>query len=220
MVSGRGSGPDNEDARAAPNRRDFLVRASLAAAGAAVSVSALSVSLPAAAAVPEGELRFFTPDQRNLVAALAETIIPQTDTPGAIDAGVPRYIEFMAREWLRPEERGIFMRGLIETERMAAETFGKAFAACRADERERILDLMEDEAGTASWYIPGNVERAFDPAAPFICQLKELTVYGYFSSQTGATQALALNSTGGDFAGDIPLSDVGSAWAPVFTVSF
>ena len=219
-MSTRGLEPDNADVRIVPNRRDFLVQVSLAAAGAVVSGSALIVSMPAAAAVPEGELRFFTADQRNLVAVLAETIIPRTDTPGAIDAGVPRYIEFMAGEWLKPGERDIFMQGLAVTEKMAAATFGKAFSACTVDERERILDLMEDEAGAASWYIPGNVNRAFDSTAPFICQLKELTVYGYFSSEAGATQALALNSTGGDFTGDIPLSDVGSAWAPVFTVSF
>ncbi|MCF8469618.1 MAG: gluconate 2-dehydrogenase subunit 3 family protein [Parvibaculum sp.] len=219
-MSTRGLEPDNADVRAVPNRRDFLAWASLAAAGVAVSGSALTVSMPAAADVPKGELRFFTSDQRHMVAILAETIIPRTDTPGAIDAGVPRYIEFMVGEWLTPEERSIFMHGLAAAEKMAMGTFGRAFSACAVDERERILDLMEDEAGAASWYIPGNVDRAFDSAAPFICQLKELTVYGYFSSRMGATQALVLNSAGGDFAGDIPLSDVGSAWAPVFTVSF
>lgn len=219
-MSGQGLRPDGEDERPAPNRRDFLVQASLAAAGAVMSISALSASMPAAAAIPEGALRFFTTDQRNLVAALTETIIPQTGTPGAIDAGVPRYIEFMVGEWLKPGERSIFMHGLTATEKMAANTFGKAFSACTVDERGRILDLMEDEAGAASWYVPGNVNRAFDSAAPFICQLKELTVYGYFSSKLGSTQALVLNSMDGNFAGDIPLSDVGSAWAPVFTESF
>ena len=48
------------------------------------------------------KLKFFTPAQRELVAAVADTIIPQTDTPGAIEAGVPGWIELLVQDCLEP----------------------------------------------------------------------------------------------------------------------
>src|SRR4051812_6689583 len=54
----------------------------------------------------------FTPEQRALVAALSERIIPTTDTPGAIAAGVPAFIEMMLADWYEPTDRNEFMTGL------------------------------------------------------------------------------------------------------------
>ena len=70
-----------------------------------------SVALPESAFAKLGEpldatkLKFFNPGQRALVAAISETIIPKTDTPGAIDAGVPQWLELIVQDFLEPGDQ-------------------------------------------------------------------------------------------------------------------
>ena len=81
------------------NRREFLQCTALLISGASASQLGFSLSqeqevyLAAAANYNGGDVDYFTGAQRKIIAAMAEVIIPRTDTPGAIDAGVPRYIE-------------------------------------------------------------------------------------------------------------------------------
>ena len=54
---------------------------------------------------------------------------------------------------------------------------------------------------------------AADEAPPFFRQLKELTVAGYYTSEVGASQELRYNAVMGRYDADVPLSEIGSAWA-------
>src|SRR5262245_49136491 len=60
--------------------------------------------------------------QRALVSDLAETIMPRTDTPGALDAGVPEFIDRMLAWWFTGEERDQFLRGLSSLQAKLAGT--------------------------------------------------------------------------------------------------
>nr|WP_101760607.1 gluconate 2-dehydrogenase subunit 3 family protein [Oceanicoccus sp. KOV_DT_Chl] len=50
----------------------------------------------------------FSDVQRQLVSMMSERIIPTTDTPGAIAAGVPAFIEEIVFDWYTENERKIF----------------------------------------------------------------------------------------------------------------
>src|SRR5687768_6657636 len=54
----------------------------------------------------------FSPQQRALMTALSERVMPTTDTPGAIAAGVPEFIEKLLADWAAPEERTPILAGL------------------------------------------------------------------------------------------------------------
>ena len=80
-----------------------------------------------------------TPAQLALVGELAETILPRTDTPGALDAGVPAFIDRMLATWDTAEERDRFIRGLGEIETRLAG----------AASRDQVLSALDTATSPA-----------------------------------------------------------------------
>ena len=200
------------------NRREFLECAALLITGASASQMGFALSeeqlvyLATAPSYTEQELTYLNEAQRATVAAMAETIIPRTETPGAIDAGVPRFIELMVQQWMNDEERAIFDRGLAAMLKTVAADTGKPFEQLDQKTRTDILAAMEAEASESSWYDVGNVSREFVSDAPFICQVKELTIWGFFTSEVGGTQVLRYDPMPMQFESDIPLAPDESSW--------
>ncbi len=201
------------------NRREFLQCAAILVSGASALRAGIALSaeqqayLAAAPNYNSAEVDYFSDAQRRAVAAACEVIIPRTDTPGAIDAGVPRFVELMVRDWLDDGERAIFMNGLQALMAQAADRHGSAFDQLEPEQQLALLEQLEAEASDSSWYEFANVQRDFISDAPFICQLKELTIWGFFTSEVGATQVLRYEAMPMRFDGDIPLAPDDSGWA-------
>jgi len=123
------------------------------------------------------KLKFFSPAQRGLVAAIAETIIPKTDTPGATEAGVPGWIELLVQDCLDAVDQRTITDGLARVEQMAAEQFQKPYARLTVAEQIQLLTALENAA-----------KQVGDKKA-FIRQFKELTKFTYVNSEVGGTQA-------------------------------
>lgn len=141
-----------------------------------------SVSLPESAFAKLAEpldatkLTFFTPEQRALVGAVSETIIPKTDTPGALDAGVPQWLELIVQDCLEENNQKLIRDGLAEVEKRAAATFSKPYGELTVPEQIQLLTGMEQEKGGL--------------ARNFIRQFKDLVKFTYVNSEVGGTQAL------------------------------
>ena len=201
------------------NRREFLQCAALLISGSSAAQLGFALSgeqetyLATAPNYIAGELTLLTPEQRNIIAAIAEVIIPRTETPGAIDAGVPRFIELMAQDWMNAQEREIFEAGLADMQTRIPKTFGSSFDKLKPTQQLEILEQLESDASESSWYEFANVQRQFISDAPFICQMKELTIWGFFTSEVGATQVLRYEPMPMLFDGDIPLGPDDSTWA-------
>lgn len=197
------------------NRRDLLKRTSLLLGGM------ITGSLARGIAAGEESLRkaavsLFSDPQRRQVNLVAELIIPTTDTPGAIAAGVPDFIEMMVAEWYTETERGIFMRGLRELDDWCLQAHGADLLASNEEQQVAALQASEQAAaGYSSGDIDVEAELSgqIDENTPFFTKLKELTVIGYYTSEVGATQELAYSPMPMRYEGDIPLSDISRQWA-------
>lgn len=202
-------------------RREFLECAALLVGGMTASQAGFTLTqeqkvyLATAPSYVERGVNLFTEEQRYIIAEMTEVIMPETDTPGAKEAGVAKFIELMVAEWMNDEERKLFMDGLESLPGMAASRFGKNLKDLNQDEVLAILETLEEEASDDPWYQFANFSGAFGDAhkAPFICQLKELTIYGFFTSEVGSKQVLRYNPMPMKFQGDIPLKEDDSAWA-------
>jgi len=136
---------------------------------------------------------FLSDQQREAISALAELIIPETDTPGSIEAGVPGFIELMLSDWYSEEERRPFVDGLAGLDRRCGEQWGQPFAACSQEQKTSALRETEGSA-------------FFDFA-------KELTVLGYYTSEVGANAELRWNPMPGAYKGDYDFAETGRQWA-------
>lgn len=201
------------------NRREFLQCAAILISGVSASQLGFTLSeeqqiyLANAPDFNTTAVNYFTPEQREIVAAMAEVIIPRTETPGAIDTRVPAFIELMVANWLNDEERTIFNAGLQDIETRIPLEFGKPFNQLSAQQQLQIMEALEDAASDSPWYELGNVQREYISDAPFICQLKELTIWGFFTSEEGASQVLRYDPMPMYFDGNIPLAPEDSSWS-------
>jgi glucoside 3-dehydrogenase (cytochrome c) hitch-hiker subunit len=155
----------------------------------------------------------FTVPQRQMVSAIAETIIPKTQTPGALEAGVPKFLELIVSDWMTEAERDKFLLGIVEVEQAAHKAHKVNFADCSPEQQHQLLDAIEDKHEDHPWYEQDG-QSAFETEAPFIVVVKELTIFGFFMSKVGSTQVLRKNQMGA-FHGDIPLNQEESSWSSV-----
>lgn len=141
------------------------------------------------------------------VARLAELIIPETDTPGAIEAGVPEFIQLIVADWYRPEERAIFLDGLQAIDVLSRDRTGDLFLDADQADQVAILQTLENE------FLQNDAAAAgIEGDSPFFAKLKELTVVGYYTSEVGATQELIYMPVPGRFDGDARIDDLGRQW--------
>jgi hypothetical protein len=134
-------------------------------------------------------------EQRALVSAISERIMPTTDTPGAIAAGVPAFIEMMLADWYEPTTRQEFMNGLGLFEGSTRIQFAKPFAEIAPEEQ----DLVLTQAMTGK--IPGL-------PASFFEHCRQLVVLGYFTSEIGCKQERVYVPVPGRYDGKYPYAEV------------
>lgn len=144
---------------------------------------------------------FFTSQQRETIEALSELIIPTTDTPGAITAEVPEFIELIVAEWYDTDDRERFMRGLTEVDERTQALAGLVFAQSGADAQAEILSGLEAE-GRA------RIASEEDAPTPFFQQFRGLVLSGYYSSEIGLREELLYQPIPGRFDGCVDVSEV------------
>ena len=127
--------------------------------------------------------RFFSPEQYAAVETLTEFIIPTDDQPGAKEAQMARYIDFVvysAAEHM-PHLQQEWSDGLATLEKLSQQKHGKAF---------RDLSVSEQEALLTDMSMPERNHQASHPGFTFYRLVKEMTVEGFYTSKIGLVDVL------------------------------
>ncbi|MDR3712869.1 MAG: gluconate 2-dehydrogenase subunit 3 family protein [Puia sp.] len=149
---------------------------------------------------------------KDLIAVLAETIIPATDTPGAREAGVQDFIVVMVRDCATVKEQNQFIDGLKDVDSSAYSHYKRPFVRCTEEQRVAILTHFEKEATVFSAGVAAKVQNML-LGRPFFTLLKEYTTQGYCTSELGATRGLVYLPIPGKYQGCIDLLPGQRAWA-------
>jgi gluconate 2-dehydrogenase gamma chain len=138
-------------------------------------------------------------EQFSVLEQVCETIIPTTDTPGAIAAGVPEFMRAMLAEWASATSRAEVIGVLEAIDQRAWRRYGAAFIEMPIERRLEIVSAFDAE----------QIGRA-DPAYG---KFKYLVLVGYYHSEIGATQELRFELVPGAWRSCVPLSEIGRASA-------
>ncbi|HEX6823683.1 MAG TPA: gluconate 2-dehydrogenase subunit 3 family protein [Candidatus Sulfotelmatobacter sp.] len=139
-----------------------------------------------------GSLRTLTPHQDATLKALADMIIPRTDTPAASDAGVSEFVDLVLTDWYEDLERAHFLDGLATVDSQSRALFQQNFIDCSTEQKGKLL--TELGAKMLEGAVPGSrhrsVQRPAPPKTNFYADFRRLALTAYYTSEAGATQAL------------------------------
>lgn len=138
-----------------------------------------------------------TPTLKQLLAELANTIIPSGNLKGAADIEVQDFILVMVNDCIDEDGQKSFMKGLQGFEDYSKKTLGNAFSKLAPSEKEKlILDGLateeEDQKDTKS----------------FLGITKRLTIQGFMMSEYIQTEVKPYSLIPGDYQGEVLIADL------------
>ena len=131
------------------DRREAIRRVTLLLGGVMATptlAGAMNIDLRALAAASEFSPSALTPAQLELVAVIADHIIPRTTTPGARDAGVHRFVDAILSGYAPSEMRARFVAGLRGVDVRAGRAHGKRFVRLTKKQQLALLTQIDKEA--------------------------------------------------------------------------
>jgi gluconate 2-dehydrogenase gamma chain len=153
----------------------------------------------------------FDADQRELLSAIADTIIPKGDTVGALDVGVPQSFEQLMRNWASAETREEILAGLGRVDAVAEKAQGKPFARLDTATRLAVLKVHEPEA------LKPNLEKASKGGGIAVMmgppamddgysRMRNLIIKLFYLSEPALTQELSYAHEPGGYKPSVPVT--------------
>lgn len=131
--------------------------------------------------------------QEKLVADVAETIIPQTGSPGAKALNVHQFVLKMMDDCHNKKDQEGFINGLSQLEDFTQKRYKCTFSECTSKQREEILRSIEQN-------------QQIEPTLTAFYQMqKQLTVEGYTISKYVMTTKLPYELVPGRYDGYYPV---------------
>ena len=137
----------------------------------------------------------------SVVGAIADTVIPRTDSPGATDVGVPAFVDVIISENYSDSNRTNFLAGLQSLEAQLQTGTG---VALQGSTRTPFASLPREQREAAIAAVEIIADRRTGPARAY-WQLKGLIIHGYFTSERVMKDVLKVEIMPGRFDGSAPM---------------
>jgi hypothetical protein len=162
----------------------------------------------------------FTAADVALLDEIAETVLPETSTPGAKAAKTGAFMALMVTDVYTAAQREVFVDGMRQVNAASMSAHGVDFITASSAQRLAVVEALDREQKAAmDARLPKPVNRApAAPAAPdqpahYFRMMKELALLGFFTSEVGCTKALRYIEAPGRYDPCAPLAPGDRSWA-------
>ena len=212
------------------DRREALSRVALIFGGTIIGAEAfLSGCKPTPA--KEG---LFAADDILLLDEVGDTILPTTtSSPGAKAAGIGQFMKTIVTDCYTEDDQRAFTGGIGKLNDAAKKKYDKNFMDLTPEQRTEFLTALDKEAKDYNKELSdrdskmtdeekhqrtlakndGTYKRDPKDDPHYFGMMKQLTVWGYFTSEVGATKALRYVAVPTRYEGCIPYKKGDKAWA-------
>ena len=224
------------------NRREAILRVTILLGGVGL-VGGTALLTGCREETPPGEkagetaFKPFTADEIAYLDEVAETILPQTSTPGAKAAKTGAFMALIVTDSYSLRDQIVFREGMRKLDEASRKKNGTSFMSATPQQRLALLEVVDREqkaqadarneekkkqaealltdqrkesAPTSD--APATAITA-EPPAHYFRMMKELALLGYFTSEIGCTQAQRYVESPGRFDPCIPYAPGEKAWA-------
>ena len=176
-------------------RREALARTAILLGGTLAASTIAGAQSSTAWLTPSAQwgARTLSASQLDLVATIADHIMPRTDTPGARDAGVERFVDAILTDYYAPAERQRFVTGLAEMDAHAQKAHGAPFMKTTSAQQLSLLTALDAES-----YPPQQVLAKAEPLTSERQRMRDSLARGSSTSATISGPTRASADAGGD----------------------
>lgn len=159
----------------------------------------------------------FAPADVDFLNEVAETILPATNTPGAKAANVGQFMTVYVNDCYEPKDKQIFIEGIKKLDDACQKKFSVGFMKADAKQRHDLLVDLDKEAKDhqnkknelsdaikkQAQMGKGNSDdkKEAEMANHYFTLMKQMTLFGYFTSKEGVTKALNYQPVPGEYKG-------------------
>jgi hypothetical protein len=164
---------------------------------------------------------FFTAADVAFLDEIAETILPETGTPGAKAARTGAFMALMVTDAYTPRNQQVFREGMRRLDDTCQREHAVSFVQARPEQRLALLQRLDAERQAELDALEAT-RRSRAPAAPpqpsdapvhYFRLMKELALLGYFTSEIGYRQAMRFMETPGRYDPCAPHKPGEKIWA-------
>ncbi len=140
-------------------------------------------------------MQVFDDEQYLLTRAIADTILPRTDSPSASDVKVPEFMDLLLQDVFESEASTLFLKGLEDFENTCLKKSGQSFTSMTEQEKHTYLTEVDEKMLGAT----------HSDKVPFYATFKQLCIRIYYSTEEGIKQNLNYNPIPEGYQGDVAL---------------
>lgn len=148
----------------------------------------------------------FTEDDIPYLDEVAETILPATNTPGAKEAKVGQFMTVIVNDCYEEDDQKTFHEGMKTLNYDFNKKYSTSFMKGTSQQRHDFLVALDKEAKEHQkkrGESMKNKDQKDKMPNHYFSLMKQLTLWGYFTSKEGMTKALRYNPVPGRYEGCI-----------------